>query len=161
MNVVSGHSLEAFLLYKFPKFGVGSVNYSRKHFWVLNWFEELFGTDLLYGMSLSSPNVNVLSLIFEFKPFLIVGLDDGLNIFEVDVFVAFVIFEVFQDVVYFDEPCCVHLQSLLKGSMPQQIRKRLRKLDVMPFILVELSFILIHPNSFIIFINPNLMLTLI
>jgi hypothetical protein len=99
MNVVSGHSLEAFLLYKFPKFCVGSVNYSRKNFWVLNRFEKLFGTDLLYGMSLSGPNVNVLSLIFEFEPFLIVGLDDGLNVFEVDVFVAFLFFKVFHHFV--------------------------------------------------------------
>ena len=109
MDVVSGHSLEAFFLDEFPEFCVCSVNDSGVHFRVFNGLEQLFGTDLLNGMPLSGSNVDVLAFIFEFESFFVVGLDNGLDVFEVDVFVAFVFFEVFHNVVYFDKSSCIHL----------------------------------------------------
>jgi hypothetical protein len=119
MDVVSGHSLEAFFLDEFPKLGVGSVNDCGEHFGVFNGLEQLFSADLLNGVPLSGSNVDVLSLVFEFESFLVVSLDYGLDVFEVDVFVAFVFFEVFHDIVYFDKSSCVHLQSLFDGSVPE------------------------------------------
>ena len=109
MDVVSGHSLEAFFLDEFPELCVCSVNDGGVHFRVFNGLEQLFSTDLLNGMPLGGSNVDVLAFIFEFESFFVVGLDNGLDVFEVDVFVAFVFFEVFHDVVYFDKSSCIHL----------------------------------------------------
>jgi hypothetical protein len=124
VDVVSRHPLEAARLNQRPKFGESAMDDCGIERRIGDFGEQLFGIDLLHGVSLSRPDEFVVLPLFDFEALFIVVVDDAVDSFLVDVFAAFPP-QKLHDFLEGHISARLQTEALLHGSVPENPRQRL------------------------------------